>query len=402
MGSTYDTLDERAAADYVKAVKLFPADAGLEVSEIGDGNINMVFKVSDGRRSVIIKQAYPYVRCVGESWPLSLDRIRIEADAMEVQAAHVRELVPQLYHRDNELALMVMEDLSRLGVMRQGMIRMRKYPKFAEHAARFLADMSFYTSDFYLSSHEKKAMVERFINPDLCRITEDLIFTDPYYDADRNDINPALRPYLEQTFWKKVDLRREAAEMKYKFLTEAQCLLHGDLHTGSVFADEQDTKVFDAEFAFVGPMGFDIGLLLGNILINYVSWGGKDETQEAVDDYRRHLAEMVEQIWDGFQQRFEANWDRDAREIIAAIPGFRDQFLATLFTDTLGYAAVAMIRRMHGLAHNIDIDEIEDLDRRRDVQVTVLELAERVMMRRARMAAIRELTDMAAEAVAAS
>jgi len=319
---------------------------------------------------------------------------------MEVQAAHVPDLVPELYHRDNELAVIAMEDLSRLGVMRQGMIRMRRYPKFAEHAARFLADMSFYTSDFYLSSHEKKAMVERFINPDLCRITEDLIFTDPYDDADRNDINPALRPYLEQTFWKKVDLRREAAAMKYKFLTEAQCLLHGDLHTGSVFADEQETKIFDAEFAFVGPMGFDIGLLLGNILINYLSWDGKDETKEAIRDYRQHLAGMIEQVWDGFRQRFEANWDRDAREIVAAIPGFRDRFLAALFCDTLGYAAVVMIRRMHGLAHNIDVDEIEDLERRRDVQIAVLELAERVMMQRQGMTAIRELTDLARDAVA--
>jgi 5-methylthioribose kinase len=396
----YYKLDERSAIDYIRSIGLFDRQADLWVSEIGDGNINMVFRVTDGRTSLILKQAYPYVRCVGESWPLSLDRIRVEADAMEVQSRYVPDLVPQLHHRDDALALMVMEDLSRLGVMRQGMIRMRKYPKFAEHVARFLADMSFYTSDFYLSGHEKKRLVARFMNPDLCKITEDLIFTDPYYDADRNNINPALRPYLQETFWKKVDLRREAAAMKYQFLTEAECLLHGDLHTGSIFADEAETKVFDAEFAFVGPMGFDIGLLLGNILINYLSWSGKDEPQEAIHDYRQHLSGMIEQIWTEFRRNFEANWDKDARDIIAGIPGFRDRFLAGLLTDTLGYAAAAMIRRMHGLAHNVDVDGIEDLDRRRDVQVRVLELAEEVMMKRGQIDDIREVIAMAGDAVA--
>ena len=55
--------------------------------------------------------------------------------------------------------------------------------------------------------------------------------------------------------------------MKLKFLTDAQALIHGDLHTGSIMVTDSDTRAIDPEFAFFGPMGFDIGALIGNLLI---------------------------------------------------------------------------------------------------------------------------------------
>jgi 5-methylthioribose kinase len=51
------------------------------------------------------------------------------------------------------------------------------------------------------------------------------------------------------------------------FLFSAQALLHGDLHSGSLMATPESMFVIDAEFAFYGPMGFDVGLLLGNLLL---------------------------------------------------------------------------------------------------------------------------------------
>ena len=43
-----------------------------ESSEVGDGNLNLVFIVKSDIGSVIVKQALPYVRLVGDSWPLPL------------------------------------------------------------------------------------------------------------------------------------------------------------------------------------------------------------------------------------------------------------------------------------------------------------------------------------------
>jgi 5-methylthioribose kinase len=321
---------------------------------------------------------------------------------MEEEARLAPGLVPAIYHKDTDMALMALEDLSYLGVMRGQMLTMTEFPLFAEHISTFLANTLYYTSDMYMGPAEKKAMVGRFINPDLCRITEDLIFSDPYIDHERNNINPALRPYLEEVFWRKRHLRLAASRFKYKFLTRAECLLHGDLHTGSIFASPEETKVFDSEFAFVGPMAFDPGLLIGNLLINYVSWSGKRDrfAPDAIAAYCRHVEEMINAIYRLFEEKFVANWNGAPHDVIATTDGFRRCFMRELFVDAVGYAGLVMIRRMHGLAHNADVDEIEDEALRRDVQVDILEIAEELILNRASFATIDEVTATVRERVA--
>lgn len=48
------------------------------MKEVGDGNINFVYIVEGPNGAVCVKQALPFVRCVGESWPLTQDRLRLE------------------------------------------------------------------------------------------------------------------------------------------------------------------------------------------------------------------------------------------------------------------------------------------------------------------------------------
>ncbi|WP_026477033.1 S-methyl-5-thioribose kinase [Alkaliphilus transvaalensis] len=397
----YYQMNEAKIEEYVKHLGIFTNDADLTIKEVGDGNLNLVFivKEKETNQSVVVKQALPYVRVVGESWPLSIQRSTFEANALEIQSKIVPDLVPKLYHRNDDLAIIIMEDLSHLGLMRYGMINLEKHPKFADHISTFLADTLFYTSDLYMDPEEKKKMVAKFINTELCKITEDLIFTDPYYDAESNNINPKLRPYLEEVFWKKNQLRLETAKLKYKFLTEAQSLIHGDLHTGSIFANSEETKVFDPEFAFVGPSAFDVGKIIGNFLINYVSWNGKDNAKEEISDYRSYLLNTINDFYNQFVEKFKANWHRDAKDMITKVEGYQNHYMDKMFTDTLGFAAAVMIRRIHGLAHNKDVDSIEDLDRRKDVQIQILELAEEIMMNRHSIHRIEEVTDLVKEKI---
>ena len=59
-----------------------------------------------------------------------------------------------------------------------------------------------------------------------------------------------------------------------RFCEQSQALIHGDLHTGSIMVTVSSTKVIDPEFAFYGPIGFDVGALLGNFLLSYFSQDG--------------------------------------------------------------------------------------------------------------------------------
>lgn len=59
-----------------------------------------------------------------------------------------------------------------------------------------------------------------------------------------------------------------------RFCERAQALIHGDLHTSSVMVTPDSTQVIDPEFAFYGPMGFDIGAFIGNLILAFFAQDG--------------------------------------------------------------------------------------------------------------------------------
>ena len=80
----YYALTETTAIQYAKEHGYFEKKANVVCHEIGDGNLNYVFKLDDGEKSIIIKQALPYAKVVGESWPLSIKRATIESKALKI------------------------------------------------------------------------------------------------------------------------------------------------------------------------------------------------------------------------------------------------------------------------------------------------------------------------------
>jgi 5-methylthioribose kinase len=373
---------------------LFPAGANLRCEEIGDGNVNFVYRLrdQDDGKSLILKHAVPYLRCVGESYPLSSERATREADALEIQARYTPDHVPKVIRRYDPLGIIVMEDLGSLRVMRHEMLKLVKFPRFADDLATFMAALAFHTSDLAAKGAVKKLRERQFVNPELCRIQEDLIFTEPFYDSKNNVVNPRLRPYLETTFWRRDDVRLAASTFKYKFMTERQSLIHGDLHTGSIFVDQKRTVVFDPEFAFFGPTAFDLGKLLGNLVINYFCWSGRDVELAARDDYRRYLVRTMIDLHKGFESKFSQHWESSKEDMICDVRGYREQYQRDLFTDAVGFCGIVMIRRMHGLARNIDVEGIVDEERRARVQTAVLEAASHMLMQRSSFHDVEDVT----------
>jgi 5-methylthioribose kinase len=359
--SNYHPLTETEAIEIASTLPgLFSAGAKLACREIGDGNLNLVFHVSELKtgRSIILKQALPYAKVVGESWPLTLDRARIESEALQIQADLAPGLVPKVYAYKPELALTMMEDLSDHVILRRGLIEGHQYPKFAAHIGQFLARTLFFTSDLGMNQQQKKIQSGRFINPELCKITEDLIFDDPYTDSPNNQIDPGIMD-VAKALRSDHELQLHVAKLRYGFLTKGQALLHGDLHTGSIFVTKHSTKVIDPEFAFYGPMGFDIGAVLANLALNFAAQGGRAHGQ-ALIEIREYLTETMISVWEQFEQQFRSLWAAHSTDRLLREANFLDHFLAELLQDTFGYAGCKMIRRIVGLAHVADIDGIGD------------------------------------------
>jgi 5-methylthioribose kinase len=378
--NSYKALTDESAIALAQKLDFFPEGAKLESREIGDGNLNYVFRITDSEsgKGLIIKQALPYAKVVGESWPLTLKRATIEANALRKHGEFVPGLVPAVYATDEELAITVMEDLSHLTIAREGLISGEAYPNLSKDIGEYLAHTLFQTSDFALHPFEKKRLAAEFSNPELCKITEDLIFTDPFFDHETNDFEPELKSAVE-ALWNNDPLKLEAAKLKKSFLTEAEALLHGDLHTGSIFANGTETKVIDPEFAFYGPIGFDIGLFLANLIVQAAT--RKGEKQEAVN---RHIVNT----WEVFSSTFSKLWEEQGIEAFKDTAGYKEFVLEKIFQDTIGFAGCELIRRTIGLAHVKDLDGIEESERRIRLKKQVLRIGEALILKRKELADI--------------
>lgn len=378
------------------------------IAEVGDGNLNLVFIVKGPEGGVAVKQALPYVRLVGESWPLPLSRAHYEHMALTEQARLTGALVPKIHHYDERQALIVMELLEPHIIMRRGMIAATEYPKFADDISTFMARTLYFTSDLALTADRKKALIAAFAgNSALCKITEDLIFTDPYRVAELNRwTSPQLDAYAAR--WREDgDLKVAVSRLKLKFLSSAEAMLHGDLHTGSIMLTPEDTRIIDPEFAFIGPMGFDVGAIVANFLINFFAQDGHEKQPGDRDAYRDWVLSTLEQIITQFRQKFLALWrenptgDAYPSSLFQGSGGEarleleRQAYMDRLWADTVGFAAAKMIRRILGLAHNIDLELIEDPDRRATCEARALTLARDMMVNSARYPTIASVTEAA-------
>ncbi|MGO4529363.1 S-methyl-5-thioribose kinase [Paenibacillus sp. 2TAF8] len=399
----YHPLTPQEAIELAKTLPgPFAADANLDCHEIGDGNLNLVFHITDQNsdKSIIIKQALPYAKVVGESWPLSLVRARIEREILQEEYRLCPGMVPEVYHYDDNLALTVMEDLSDHVIMRKGLIDGASYPLFAQHIGEFMARTLFFTSDLGMNQQQKKEQQGRFVNPDQCKITEDLIFDEPYRIAQNNNYEAAIEDEAEALRTDEV-LHLEIALLREKFLTHGQALLHGDLHTGSIFVTPESTKVIDPEFAFYGPMGFDVGAVLANLLLHYVSLSGRFQDQSTRNTREKELLDMVRDVWTEFDTRFRALWSTDLIDPMAKTPGYQNMYVQQLFRDTIGFTGAKMVRRIVGLAHVADIDTLTDAAERERAQRKALAVGKALIKNNRQINSIGEVLDLVSSTLTA-
>ena len=365
---TYEFLTADTIADYIAADPRLAAhvDAGAitEVKEVGDGNLNLVFIVHDAHGGgLVLKQALPYVRLVGPDWPMTPDRARHEAEALQFHGRLVPDLVPQVYAFDADRYILAMEDLSDHRVWRGALNEGLRHDGVAALMGEYVAAVAFGTSILGVDPEEQKMIASRSANPELCTITEDLVFTEPYFENGRNSVLPANEKDAADLAADDVIVRAMGGA-KWSFMTHAEALIHADLHTGSVMVRAADgeqgpvdsAKAFDSEFAFYGPVAFDLGALWANYTIaaaRAIALGEDERADWCLD--------LCGQTWTAFEGSFRTLWPtrRDARVFT---DGFGDDLIARWQSETWLFSAAKMARRIVGLAKTKDIESLpEDL-----------------------------------------
>lgn len=411
----YKELDTKTVIDYLKSrpalAEVLPPNHEFEASEIGDGNLNMVFIVkskTDPSKSVIVKQALPYLRVVGESWPLTRDRIIYETEALKIYNELAPGLSPQVYDNDYEMSIAVMENLSKHEIMRKPLVNRQRFPKFADDISTFLAEVLFHTSDLYLSSEKKKALQEKFMNPHLRKLQEDFVYTNPFMESEENNWNPLLDD-LAKEIRSDGALKREINRLKTDYMLKAQALIHADLHTGSIMLNKEETKVIDPEFAFVGPMGYDIAAVIQNLILNYASHFVHTKDVKERASYQEYLLETIRDIWNGFADKFDNLWQTHNNGDLSpntywnfdggkeAFAEFRKDYIQSILTDVAGIGGTKMLRRMFGIVSVWDISSIDDDAERAPVERLIVNLGRRWIMEKDKVSSIDQLIEMTKE-----
>jgi len=405
----YEALNEQTVIHYVMSraplERIFPRDAVLSAREVGDGNLNLVFIIESGNhpdRSAVVKQALPYLRVAGDSWPLTRERVRFEAQSLMQYNELAPGLSPEVYDYNDEMSALTMEYLSHHQIMRKPLVARQVFPKFVGHISTFMARTLFFTSDLYLTGPEKKALQAKYINPALCKIQEDFVYTNPYKTSPENKWNPLFDAEV-QAVRANGALKNAIAEVKETYIAHTQALVHGDLHTGSIMVNETETRVIDSEFAFYGPMGYDIGNVLAHLVLNYLTHYAHTPDAAERTAYQAYLLNTTEQVWIEFACKFEALWvENNKGELAAAsyydFPGgqeafaqFRQGYILNVLRDTAGHGGCEILRRLMGIVTIWDISSIQDLAKRAAVERLALAIGSRWIMERNRITSIDDL-----------
>jgi 5-methylthioribose kinase len=261
----------------------------------------------------------------------------------------------------------------------------------------YVARMAFATSVLGLDNEEMRRRAAAAANPDLCRITEDLVFTEPYIDHEHNAYVPDLAPEVMRLR----NNERHVAEvgmLKFRFMTAGEALIHGDLHTGSVMvSDAADGrgrgKAFDAEFCYYGPIGFDLGALIGNYLFALIRGHLLKRSSEFTD----WVASLGAETWDAFERAIRARWPERVDRFYSDT--FLEDWIRSVWRDTIGYAGCKAIRRIVGLAKVSDIQTLPPAEHLAGATI-VLRTASRWITERWELDTPADLDEIAREVIA--
>ena len=280
-------------------------------------------------------------------------------------------------------------------ILRKGLVAGTCYPRLVDHITTFLARTLFLSSDLAVPAAQKKQGIAAFAgNHALCKITEDLIFTEPYFQAEQNRWTS---PWLDATaadFREDLDLHVAISRLKLKFMTSPEALIHGDLHTGSIMVTRKRDAGDRSRVRLLRPDGIR-SRRRDRQSHHELSRLGRPRTHAGRTPRRSRPGcwKRSKASGTGLRVKFVALW-RDQRPMATPIRrrcspvpvrrgaarGRTAAYMERLFQDTVGFSAAKIIRRILGLAHNIDFELIEDPRARAVCEARSLRLARAMML----------------------
>jgi 5-methylthioribose kinase len=371
--------------------ELFGERSKLTAVSFGDSHMNQIFRIKNQfATSLIVKQALPFARGLSDRWPLTVDRSRLEAQALLNFGKSAPGLVVEVRHYDAELAAILMEDLDQYTLLEKALTEGRQFQKLGAQMAEFVAKTSFANSDFSSNLAAKKARQIQFQNPETLQISEDLLFNDSFSNNERNHIDASLYP-LAQHLWLDEQLQAKVASLAASFRSKTQTLVHGDLTSSSIFVTGESLKVIDAEFTGFGPVGLDAGLFTGSLLTHYCLAPALQQDSTKAKDQQNYLHNQIKIFWQDFEQQFLLLCRQQCRDPLFSNEFYQKQYVADILRDLTGYAGCELIRQVLGTFRSPALAGIADPAIRLQVSSHALSLGQRLILQHQQISSIDQL-----------
>jgi len=370
--------------DYVfEHSNFFDSNENLVCEEIGDGNINYVYRIFDKntKKSLILKQADVQTRVRPDGY-LNPDRSIREAEVLKLYNECAPDFSPKIIYADPVMAAIIMEDIGSYSNLRMELMAGKIFYGIEELIARFIVDASLPSTDLVLAYQKKFKAAAKFYNPDLCKITEDLVFTHPYKDVrQRNILLPENADWLKKKFYEDSDLIARVAALKEKFNNYPQGLIHGDLHSGSIFVknenEETKIKIIDPEFAFYGPIAYDLGNVLAHFIFaqGYAKYSPLfvDEEKQRTD-FLSWLENAKNNLFKFFHVFAKDFLVKNIKDLIYQNEIFIDNYIEKIKIDAVSFCGTELNRRIIGSAKTAEITNIKKIENRIALERDLAEL----------------------------
>lgn len=239
------------------------------VEKAGEGNMNYTLRVKTSDKSIILKQARPYVEKY-PSIPAPVERASMEAAFYKtaVQWPGTAAHLPRLLDFDEEEHIQVIEDLGAGKDFTRYYLQNQPFP---EEDLKVLLD---FLKELHAGSRSI-ALEEDFRNKAMRELNHFHMYVFPYdrengFDLDA--IQPGLKKLAEEYLFANEKLKERIRLLGELYLADGDTLLHGDFFPGSCLQTQRGIFIIDPEFCFKGFPEFDTGILLAHLIFCGMQW----------------------------------------------------------------------------------------------------------------------------------
>ena len=236
----------------------------IAIEKAGEGNMNLVMRVTTDQQSLIVKQARPWV----EKYPsiaAPVERINAEIDFYDrVSAApELARLMPAAIAARPRMRILVLEDLGKASDYSS------LYGSSVMPEAR---DLVFEQAAFWLSSlHSQDSSSNEEVGCFALRqLNHAHMFSIPFSNPPAIDLDSVCRGLekVSQPLRDHRKLQKVIQRLGSIYLNpegNKRVLLHGDFYPGSWLKTGEGFRVIDPEFCFFGPREFDLGIMAAHL-----------------------------------------------------------------------------------------------------------------------------------------